>query len=68
MFYIVFQRYQILNPDDHATFLRKQNKDPYNFRPDIVHEVSNLVWQYDQVMQSGQIRSDLDYEFLVCYS
>ncbi|KAK9265823.1 hypothetical protein L1049_001790 [Liquidambar formosana] len=34
----VGKRYQILNPDEHADFLRKKNLDPYHYRPDIVHE------------------------------
>ncbi|KAL4350804.1 hypothetical protein AHAS_Ahas10G0178600 [Arachis hypogaea] len=36
----VGKRYQILNPDEHANFLRRKNKNPYDYRPDIVHEVS----------------------------
>ncbi|RYR74417.1 hypothetical protein Ahy_A02g009134 isoform A [Arachis hypogaea] len=31
-------RYQILNPNKHANFLRRKNKNPYDYRPDIVHE------------------------------
>ncbi|XP_065879111.1 uncharacterized protein [Euphorbia lathyris] len=34
----VGRRFQILNPDEHATFMRKKNMNPYNYRPDIVHE------------------------------
>ncbi|KAL1329864.1 hypothetical protein HN51_047049 [Arachis hypogaea] len=34
----VGKRYQILNPDEHANFLRRKNKNPYDYRPDIVHE------------------------------
>jgi len=30
--------YQILNCDDHANFLRKHNKDPAQYRPDICHQ------------------------------
>jgi len=32
------QGYQILNCDDHANFLRKHNKDPAQYRPDICHQ------------------------------
>ena len=31
---------QLLNCDDHATFLRKHRKDPADYRPDICHQVS----------------------------
>ncbi|MED6222404.1 hypothetical protein PIB30_064103 [Stylosanthes scabra] len=34
----VGKRYQILNPDEHANFLQRNNKNPYDYRPDIVHE------------------------------
>ncbi|KAL1367600.1 hypothetical protein AAHE18_02G062700 [Arachis hypogaea] len=34
----VGKRYQILNPNKHANFLRRKNKNPYDYRPDIVHE------------------------------
>ncbi|KAL4381670.1 Ribosomal RNA small subunit methyltransferase [Arachis hypogaea] len=34
----VGKRYQILNPDEHANLLRRKNKNPYDYRPDIVHE------------------------------
>lgn len=39
--YHVLQSYQILNPDEHADFLRKKNMNPYDHRPDIIHEVNN---------------------------
>ncbi|KAK4394592.1 Ribosomal RNA small subunit methyltransferase nep-1 [Sesamum angolense] len=31
--------YQILNPDEHAGFMRKHNLDRRDYRPDIIHEV-----------------------------
>ncbi|KAI4297524.1 hypothetical protein L6164_037411 [Bauhinia variegata] len=34
----VGKKYQILNPDEHGNFMRKKNMNPYDFRPDIVHE------------------------------
>jgi len=30
---------QILNSDDHANYLRKQNRNPADYRPDIIHQV-----------------------------
>uniref|UniRef100_A0A804PL46 Ribosomal RNA small subunit methyltransferase NEP1 n=1 Tax=Zea mays TaxID=4577 RepID=A0A804PL46_MAIZE len=29
---------QILNSDDHANYLRKQNRNPADYRPDIIHQ------------------------------
>ena len=40
--FILLQRYQILSSDEHAGYLRKKNLNPYDYRPDIVHEVSKL--------------------------
>ncbi|KAL2930042.1 Ribosomal RNA small subunit methyltransferase NEP1, partial [Bienertia sinuspersici] len=34
----VGKRYQILSSDEHADYLRKKNLNPYDYRPDIVHE------------------------------
>ncbi|KAF7149617.1 hypothetical protein RHSIM_Rhsim02G0223300 [Rhododendron simsii] len=34
----VGRSYHILNPEEHADFLRKKNMNPYDYRPDIVHE------------------------------
>ncbi|RAL51304.1 hypothetical protein DM860_010806 [Cuscuta australis] len=32
------KRYQILSSDEHADYLRKKKLNPYDYRPDIVHE------------------------------
>ncbi|KAJ4706757.1 Ribosomal RNA small subunit methyltransferase NEP1 [Melia azedarach] len=34
----VGKSYQILNSDDHANFLKRNNKNPADYRPDIVHQ------------------------------
>ncbi|XP_022766590.1 ribosomal RNA small subunit methyltransferase nep-1-like isoform X2 [Durio zibethinus] len=34
----VGKSFQLLNSDDHANFLRKNNKNPADFRPDITHQ------------------------------
>ncbi|XWS59020.1 hypothetical protein CRYUN_Cryun08bG0084900 [Craigia yunnanensis] len=34
----VGKSYQLLNSDDHANFLRKNKKNPADYRPDIVHQ------------------------------
>jgi rRNA pseudouridine-1189 N-methylase Emg1 (Nep1/Mra1 family) len=38
------QTYQLLNPDEHANFLRKQNKKPDDYRPDICHQVGSKMF------------------------
>ncbi|KAF5191716.1 Ribosomal rna small subunit methyltransferase nep1 [Thalictrum thalictroides] len=35
---LVGKTYQILNPDDHANFLRRHKKNPYDYRPEIIHQ------------------------------
>ena len=35
----VGKSYELLNADDHAGFLRRHNKDPALYRPDICHQV-----------------------------
>lgn len=35
----VGKNYELLNCDDHANFLRRHNKDPALYRPDICHQV-----------------------------
>jgi len=37
--FMALQTYQLLNSDDHANFLRKNNKNPGDYRPDITHQV-----------------------------
>jgi rRNA pseudouridine-1189 N-methylase Emg1 (Nep1/Mra1 family) len=36
------QTYQLLNSDDHANFLKKNNRNPADYRPDITHQVRVL--------------------------
>ena len=36
----VGKNYELLNCDDHASFLRRHGKDPASYRPDIAHQVS----------------------------
>ncbi|KAL6549118.1 hypothetical protein OROHE_008963 [Orobanche hederae] len=35
---LVGKTLQILNPDDHANFLRRHKKNPYDYRPEIIHQ------------------------------
>jgi hypothetical protein len=38
----VGKSYELLNADDHAGFLRRHNKDPALYRPDICHQVRSV--------------------------
>lgn len=35
--------YQLLNCDDHANFLKRNNKDPAQYRPDICHQALLMI-------------------------
>ncbi|XP_010666601.2 uncharacterized protein LOC104883743 isoform X2 [Beta vulgaris subsp. vulgaris] len=37
------QSYQILNSEDHANILRKHNKNPSDYRPDIIHQALLMI-------------------------
>ncbi|XP_028761413.1 ribosomal RNA small subunit methyltransferase nep-1 [Neltuma alba] len=39
----VGKSYQILNSDDHSNFLRKHNRNPADYRPDIVHQALLMI-------------------------
>ncbi|KMT09494.1 hypothetical protein BVRB_6g129640 [Beta vulgaris subsp. vulgaris] len=39
----VGKSYQILNSEDHANFLRKHNKNPSDYRPDIIHQALLMI-------------------------
>ncbi len=39
MHFCFFQGYQLLNCDDHKSFLTRHGKDPAEYRPDICHQV-----------------------------
>ncbi|KAI9082942.1 hypothetical protein K1719_035085 [Acacia pycnantha] len=39
----VGKSYQILNSDDHANFLRKHNRNPADYRPDIIHQALLMI-------------------------
>ena len=42
--------YQLLNCDDHISLMRKHNKDPEQYRPDIVHQ--ELMAVLDQIVRT----------------
>ncbi|WRX16722.1 Ribosomal biogenesis [Theobroma cacao] len=52
----VGRRYQILNSNEHAAFLRKKNKNPYKYRPDIIHEVLSRIID-SRLCKSGRIQA-----------
>ncbi|KAF2302099.1 hypothetical protein GH714_032744 [Hevea brasiliensis] len=48
--------YQILNSDDHANFLRKNNKNPADYRPDIVYQTLLSILD-SPVNKAGRLRA-----------
>ncbi|XP_020202869.1 ribosomal RNA small subunit methyltransferase NEP1 [Cajanus cajan] len=52
----VGKTYQLLNSDDHANFLRKNNKNPGDYRPDITHQ-SLLSILDSPLNKSGRLRT-----------
>ncbi|KAF2302103.1 hypothetical protein GH714_032749 [Hevea brasiliensis] len=48
--------YQILNSDDHANFLRKNNKNPADYRPDIVYQALLSILD-SPVNKAGRLRA-----------
>jgi rRNA pseudouridine-1189 N-methylase Emg1 (Nep1/Mra1 family) len=38
---------QILNSDDHANYLRKQGRNPADYRPDIIHQVMQISYHFN---------------------
>lgn len=52
---LVAQGYQLLNCDDHATFLRKHGKDPALYRPDIAHQALLAILD-SPLAKSGRLK------------
>ena len=52
---LVNQGYQLLNCDDHATFLRKHGKDPALYRPDIAHQALLAILD-SPLAKSGRLK------------
>ncbi|XP_009339993.2 ribosomal RNA small subunit methyltransferase nep-1-like [Pyrus x bretschneideri] len=52
----VGKTYQLLNSDDHSNFLRKNNKDPALYRPDIVHQALLMVLD-SPINKAGRLRN-----------
>lgn len=52
----VGKTHQILNSDDHANFLRKHNKNPADYRPDIVHQALLMILD-SPLNKAGKVRA-----------
>ncbi|KAL2922124.1 Ribosomal RNA small subunit methyltransferase NEP1 [Bienertia sinuspersici] len=52
----VGKTYQILNSEDHANFLKKHNKNPADYRPDIVHQALLMILD-SPLNKAGRIRA-----------
>ncbi|KAH9627404.1 hypothetical protein KSS87_001243 [Heliosperma pusillum] len=52
----VGKSYQILNSEDHANFLKKHNKNPAEYRPDIVHQALLMILD-SPLNKSGRVRA-----------
>ncbi|KNA13280.1 hypothetical protein SOVF_118180 [Spinacia oleracea] len=50
------KRYQILNSNEHAGYLRKKKMDPYKYRPDIVHEALNDIMN-SRLSKGGRLKA-----------
>ncbi|KAG2687339.1 hypothetical protein I3843_09G047200 [Carya illinoinensis] len=52
----VGKSYQLLNSDDHANFLRKNKRNPADYRPDIVHQALLMILD-SRINKSGRLRA-----------
>ncbi|CAN6469406.1 unnamed protein product [Victoria cruziana] len=52
----VGKTYQILNSNDHASFLKRNNRDPQAYRPDIIHQALLTVLD-SPLNKAGRLRS-----------
>ncbi|XP_031284331.1 ribosomal RNA small subunit methyltransferase nep-1-like [Pistacia vera] len=52
----VGKNYQILNSDDHANFLKRNNKNPGDYRPDIVHQALLSILD-SPLTKAGRLRA-----------
>ncbi|OAY72660.1 Ribosomal RNA small subunit methyltransferase NEP1 [Ananas comosus] len=47
---------QMLNSDDHANFLRKQNRNPADYRPDIIHQALLAIFD-SPLTKAGRLQA-----------
>nr|KYP37344.1 hypothetical protein KK1_041463 [Cajanus cajan] len=53
---LVRKEWKILNSDEDAQFLLKQNKNLNDYRPDIIHEVGTMV--------NGKVKGDYIHDYI----
>ncbi|XP_010525475.1 PREDICTED: ribosomal RNA small subunit methyltransferase NEP1-like [Tarenaya hassleriana] len=52
----VGKTYQLLNSDDHSNFLRKNNRNPADYRPDIAHQALLMILD-SPVNKAGMLKA-----------
>ncbi|KAL8139318.1 hypothetical protein V2J09_005339 [Rumex salicifolius] len=52
----VGKTYQILNSEDHSNFLRKNNRNPGDYRPDIVHQALLMILD-SPINKAGRVQA-----------
>ncbi|KAK7392360.1 hypothetical protein VNO78_20796 [Psophocarpus tetragonolobus] len=52
----VDKKYQILNPDEHASYLRRKYLNPYDYRPEIVQEALLQIMS-SRLCMAGRLRA-----------
>ncbi|KAJ3685966.1 hypothetical protein LUZ61_015130 [Rhynchospora tenuis] len=52
----VGKNFQILNSDDHSNYLRKQNRNPADYRPDIIHQALLAIFD-SPVTKAGRLQA-----------
>ncbi|XP_022765819.1 ribosomal RNA small subunit methyltransferase nep-1-like [Durio zibethinus] len=52
----VGKRFEILRSNKHAAFLRKKNRNPYNYRPDIVYEALGEIMD-SRLCKAGRLEA-----------
>ncbi|XP_072958649.1 uncharacterized protein [Typha angustifolia] len=52
----VGKNFQILNSDDHANYLRKQNRNPADYRPDIIHQALLAIFD-SPLTKAGRLQA-----------
>ncbi|KAJ4798820.1 Ribosomal RNA small subunit methyltransferase NEP1 [Rhynchospora pubera] len=52
----VGKNFQILNSDDHSNYLRKQNRNPADYRPDIIHQALLAIFD-SPLTKAGRLQA-----------
>lgn len=51
----VGKNYQLLNSDDHSNFLRRNNRNPGDYRPDILHQALLAIFD-SRIAKAGRLK------------